>query len=245
MERLQERGQLGQWLGGSLRNTNSGLHTPLYARTPKRQSSIKNFVGETTFERLSVPEEGEGGTKEADYRKELGYVIEERTYCLLDEGDVKYRAQYSQHFPGANTRPDIILKPDLENLAIEALIDITAEANQGHVKAKAGGGWFKKGDIVWVAESLYPSFDRNKAYEVVIKMQSWMKGISAEKIEEEKKKREATREQAEKRRQQEVAKVTNALAVLKKEGKTGIEALKIWRSERDTSSQPSNFLVKM
>ena len=46
MERLQERGQLGQWLGGSLRNTNSGLHTPLYARTPKRQSSIKQFVGE-------------------------------------------------------------------------------------------------------------------------------------------------------------------------------------------------------
>jgi hypothetical protein len=49
MERLQERGQLGQWLVGSLRNTNSGLHTPLYARTPKRQSSIKggrpDFVG--------------------------------------------------------------------------------------------------------------------------------------------------------------------------------------------------------
>src|SRR5271165_1807527 len=40
MERLQERGQLGQWLGGSLRNTNGGLHTPLYARTPKRQSSM-------------------------------------------------------------------------------------------------------------------------------------------------------------------------------------------------------------
>src|SRR5271166_4688634 len=43
MERLQERGQLGQWLGGSLRNTNGGLHTPLYTRTPKRQSSNKGL----------------------------------------------------------------------------------------------------------------------------------------------------------------------------------------------------------
>src|SRR5271165_4887706 len=43
MERLQERGQLGQWLGGSLRNTNGGLHTPLYARTPKRQSSTRSL----------------------------------------------------------------------------------------------------------------------------------------------------------------------------------------------------------
>src|SRR5208337_5542455 len=53
MERLQERGQLGQWLGGSLRNTNGGLHTPLYARTPKRQSSIRHRDGEV--EALGLP----------------------------------------------------------------------------------------------------------------------------------------------------------------------------------------------
>ena len=32
---------MGQWLGVSLLNTNSVLHTPLYARISKRQSNNK------------------------------------------------------------------------------------------------------------------------------------------------------------------------------------------------------------
>ncbi len=116
-----------------------------------------------------------------DPRRKLGYVIEERTYALMRNASIAFFEQNSLNFASGITRPDIVIRSFGQPL-LEAFMDITASDSRNHVLGKAGGGWFKNENVVWVNEILYKSFTVEKARLVVTAAKAAKGGMSQDEI---------------------------------------------------------------
>jgi hypothetical protein len=106
-----------------------------------------------------------------------GYLIEERTYQLLDQRKVLGWDDQNTKVLGSGTRPDVTLPLGGKRYA---LLDITASKSTGHILDKTPS-WTNKPRIPAAIEVTYPSFDSKNLVSLLLDKKGEFPGNMAQK----------------------------------------------------------------
>lgn len=106
-----------------------------------------------------------------------GYLIEERTYQLLDQRKVLGWDDQNTKVLGSGTRPDVTLPLGGNRYA---LLDITASKSTGHILNKSPS-WTNKPRIPAAIEVTYPSFDSKNLVSLLLDKKGEFPGNMAQK----------------------------------------------------------------